>query len=231
MDKYRDLWNSRYARVLRGERVINADPWLLSWLDAAPLGAPRRALDIGCGCGHNAKLLSDKGFEVTAVDICDIALQICRQKAPEASVQWADVREGLPFPSCRFHVIVADLSLHYSKWDATVAMTREISRCLVHKGLFAGRFNSTKDVNHGAGAGEPIDGEPNMFFISGSEKRFFTQRCLQSLFASPWDLVAVDEKAVQRSVKQKVLWEVVAVNGNSSLHEPTPAAEVGKPRG
>jgi SAM-dependent methyltransferase len=51
---------------------------------------PGRALDIGCGSGRDAVHLAGKGWEVTAVDVVDKALDRARQRAVEegVEVQW-----------------------------------------------------------------------------------------------------------------------------------------------
>src|SRR5437588_1438376 len=43
-------------------------------------------LDIGCGTGTNAIELARRGFQVTAVDIVDQAIQTARNKASAAAV-------------------------------------------------------------------------------------------------------------------------------------------------
>ena len=51
---------------------------------------PGRALDIGCGSGRDAVHLAGQGWEVTAVDVVDKALERARQRAGEegVEVQW-----------------------------------------------------------------------------------------------------------------------------------------------
>src|ERR1051325_776197 len=45
-----------------------------------------RALDIACGKGRNALFLAQRGFEVTAIDISPVALEIASKRAAEISV-------------------------------------------------------------------------------------------------------------------------------------------------
>ena len=95
--------------MLRGERSLVGDSWLECWFHLVPGGGCRRAFDVGCGSGHNTRLLLEHGFEVTAIDISERAVELCRREAPEARVEWADVREGLPFAGDRFELIVVDV--------------------------------------------------------------------------------------------------------------------------
>jgi 2-polyprenyl-3-methyl-5-hydroxy-6-metoxy-1,4-benzoquinol methylase len=44
-----------------------------------------RAIDIGCGAGHNAAWLADQGLEVTGVDFADHAIERARSKFGEVA--------------------------------------------------------------------------------------------------------------------------------------------------
>lgn len=105
MNMIRTDWNQRY---------IDSDtPWdsgrpsleLKAFLDQQKL-KPGRILEIGCGTGTNAIYLAQLGFEVTAVDLSEVALEQARAKAKEASVSvnfiQCDITAppdlGAPFP-------------------------------------------------------------------------------------------------------------------------------------
>lgn len=203
-------WDASYAKVERGEQTWTNDDWLSAWIDRIPDGKVRRALDIGCGPGTNAKLLLDHGFEVSAFDLSSRAVALCRAAAPEARIVQADIREGLPFGTERYELIVADLSLHYFPWDMTHALIDEIAHRLVPEGLFAGRFNSMNDAKHGAEDGVPSPSDPNLRIIQGRTKRFFMRTCFDSLFGAPWQVEALAEKTTNRFDNPKVLWEIIA---------------------
>jgi SAM-dependent methyltransferase len=53
-------------------------------------GGGRRALDVGCGRGRDAIHLAKKGWEVTAVDLEERALETARERAAEegAEIHW-----------------------------------------------------------------------------------------------------------------------------------------------
>jgi SAM-dependent methyltransferase len=64
-----------------------------SWrpiLDGPHAPVPARALDIGCGSGHDAVYLAKRGWRVTAVDLIDKALARAERRAADAGVevQW-----------------------------------------------------------------------------------------------------------------------------------------------
>ena len=52
-----------------------------------------RILDLGCGTGQIAAWLSDKGFQVTGIDISASMIRLARQNAPKAEFVVQDIRE------------------------------------------------------------------------------------------------------------------------------------------
>jgi len=61
-----------------------------SWqrlLEGPGAPSPARALDVGCGSGRDAVYLAQRGWQVTAVDFVDAALESARRRADDASVQ------------------------------------------------------------------------------------------------------------------------------------------------
>jgi SAM-dependent methyltransferase len=46
-----------------------------------------RALDIGCGTGHNSIWLAQQGFQVTGVDVSETALQKAKENASKAKAE------------------------------------------------------------------------------------------------------------------------------------------------
>lgn len=48
---------------------------------------PCKALDIGCGTGHNSIWLCQNNFEVTGIDASEIAIQRAMEEAAKANVQ------------------------------------------------------------------------------------------------------------------------------------------------
>ena len=210
MDDLQTIWDLKFEKMRRDGSNPESVPWLMHWLHLVPPAGCRRALDVGCGSGQNTKLLLDQGFTVTAIDISVRALELCRRQAPEARIQWADLREGLPFAGDYFELIVADQSLHYFPWVLTNSITGNIADRLVPGGLIIGRFNSAGNANYGAELGKPVRGEPNLYIIDGIQKRFFTRECFCKLFGKSWSVVAMAEMTISRFDSRKLIWEVVA---------------------
>ena len=78
------------------ERRDVAESWR-PLLEGPHAPAPGRALDVGCGSGRDAIYLAKRGWQVTAVDAVEKAVDSAKQRAVEegVDVQWvaADVAE------------------------------------------------------------------------------------------------------------------------------------------
>lgn len=72
---------------------MTASAYLKNWLNQHPLEKNLTALVVGCGLGDDAELLAEKGFKVTAFDISPTAIDWCKQRFPDSSVNYivADV--------------------------------------------------------------------------------------------------------------------------------------------
>lgn len=80
-------------------RHAGGDAGMVPWADLAPKqrlaqwlarhdGTGRRAVDIACGLGDNAEALADAGYETTAFDLSQEAIDWARQRFPESSVNY-----------------------------------------------------------------------------------------------------------------------------------------------
>ena len=112
-------WNKRYRQRERPAEDLDAAPTPLL-IETAEAMAPGKALDLACGAGRNALWLAEHGWEVTAVDGADAAIEILRTRASE---------RGL-----KINAVVADLEkgefeIEPSRWDL-VAMCYYLQRNL-----------------------------------------------------------------------------------------------------
>ncbi|HXC33688.1 MAG TPA: methyltransferase domain-containing protein [Verrucomicrobiae bacterium] len=114
-----DSWNKRYRLRERPEEDLAAEPTPLVVKFATGL-APGKALDLACGAGRNAIWLAEHGWEVTAVDGAQVAIEILQARAAE---------RGLTV-----NTVVADLEkgefeIEPSRWDL-IAMCYYLQRNL-----------------------------------------------------------------------------------------------------
>ena len=92
----------------------------------------KKILDMGCGSGIYAKILTKKGALVKGFDISPTMLEIARKDNPKL-----ELREGsaykIPFNE-KFDIVLASLMVHYlNDWDK---MFKEVSKVLDKGGLF-----------------------------------------------------------------------------------------------
>ncbi|MGH3441359.1 MAG: class I SAM-dependent methyltransferase [Nitriliruptorales bacterium] len=104
-------WDLRYREH---ELVWSVEPNRFLVEEVGDL-APGRALDLACGEGRNAIWLAERGWEVTAVDFSQVAIDKARRLAAarSADVDWvrADVTAWAPDDPAAFD-LVAVLYLH-----------------------------------------------------------------------------------------------------------------------
>jgi SAM-dependent methyltransferase len=107
----RERWNERYRA---SGLVWSAEPNRFLVEEVADLDSGR-ALDLGCGEGRNAIWLAEQGWDVTAVDFSDVAVDKGRAAAAERGVEvsWvvADITEYEPEPRAYDLVVVAYVHL------------------------------------------------------------------------------------------------------------------------
>jgi SAM-dependent methyltransferase len=84
-------WDARYAEA---DRVWSGNPNVALVTEVAGL-PPGRALDVGCGEGADAVWLAAHGWDVTALDVSQVALQRAALHARQAGVRVRWVHAGL----------------------------------------------------------------------------------------------------------------------------------------
>jgi SAM-dependent methyltransferase len=94
----REDWNRRYAEK---ELLWTAQPNRFLVAETSEL-APGRALDLACGEGRNGVWLAEKGWDVTGLDLSDVAIEKARRLAASRGVEgrWiaADLLDYRPEP-------------------------------------------------------------------------------------------------------------------------------------
>ena len=90
-------WNERYRSGERAAEDLEAAPTPLL-LETVRRLKPGRALDLACGAGRNALWLAEHGWNVTAVDAAEAAIEILRHRAAARGVavdaRVADLEKG-----------------------------------------------------------------------------------------------------------------------------------------
>ena len=99
-------------------------------------GSRGKLLEVGCGIGVDSVQLAKCGFDVTAVDLTENALEVARENAKRAGVT-IDFRlgnaEGLDFPDATFDAVYSFGVLHHTP-DIEKAVS-EVHRVLKPGGI------------------------------------------------------------------------------------------------
>lgn len=93
----------------------------------------KKVLDLGCGPGLYAKILTEKEAKVKGIDISEKMIELAKKETPKAEFKQGD-SENLPYKNKEFDIVVAPLVIgHLKSWDKTL---EEIKRVLKKNGLF-----------------------------------------------------------------------------------------------
>lgn len=137
-------WFERlYSMASRGELVI---PWAdgeanhsladLFSRAAQPVKPNGRALCVGCGYGDDAEWLASLGLQVTAFDIAPTAIDECRARFPESSVDYV-VADLLAPPESwvgRFDLVVESNTIQVLPVDLRESALEVLVSFLTHGG-------------------------------------------------------------------------------------------------
>jgi SAM-dependent methyltransferase len=139
-------WDTRYAA---SERVWSVGPNQFVERSLADL-PPGRAVDLAAGEGRNAVWLASRGWDVTAVDFSQVALDRGRETAPDAGVTWvcADVLGWEPGPKRYDLAVLAYLQLVESERRRAV---RTGFSCLHPGGTFFLVAHDSSNLTEGTG--------------------------------------------------------------------------------
>lgn len=177
-----------------------SDPWLDRYRDFLIPGG--RALDFGCGHGHDSRELLDAGMHVVGIDRASERLECARRIAPEAMFIPADITQPLPFDDEIFDLAIASLSLHYFPWETTLHMIREIARVLRSGSVLLCRVNRVGDANFEYGKGNEL--EPDFFEVEpGRYKRFFSPESLRQALETALEVEEITPADTRRWGKVK----------------------------
>lgn len=150
----RTAWDERYREA---EWVWSQAPNRFVAEQLADL-PPGRALDLACGEGRNALWLAQRGWQVTAVDFAEVALDKGRERAAKAGLElelnWiaADLTTYVPEPDSFDLVLIA--YLHLLPQDMQEVLRRAADALTPGGTLFAVGHDAT---NPAEGTGGPQD--------------------------------------------------------------------------
>lgn len=112
---------------------------------------PGRALDIGCGRGENAIMLAMNGFDVTGIDLAEIAISDAKAKAAERHVNVnfvvGDVlRMDQLFKESEFDVVIDSFLFHTMTDEERPIFARQVYKVLKPGGKYFMLCFSDRDL-------------------------------------------------------------------------------------
>jgi SAM-dependent methyltransferase len=122
-------WDERYAPILDRLPGHRPNTTVVNEISGSPTGS---ALDIGCGIGADAVWLAGQGWQVTGLDVSQVALDRAAAAAEQAgvAVSWLRSRlEDLTLPPGGFDLVTAHYPalLHSPGRDAQRALLAAVA--------------------------------------------------------------------------------------------------------
>lgn len=135
-------WREYYAAT----EVRPPRETLLRALDFVPHSG--RAIDLGCGCGHDTLAMLRHGLSVIAVDVQPDAIERTRRQAEQAGLAQGLTALLKPFEEVDFgecHFVNASFSLPFCDLGEFDSLWRRIRGALLPGGVFAGQLFGVND--------------------------------------------------------------------------------------
>jgi SAM-dependent methyltransferase len=110
---------------------------LMDWLDVTHIqGKGRKALMVGCGLGDDAEELAQRGFQTTAFDISQSAIDWCRRRHPHSLVAYfvADLYNAPKEWHDAFFLVVESYTLQVLPPDLRLKAIHCITKFLAPRG-------------------------------------------------------------------------------------------------
>lgn len=197
MTSLKNYWNSSFAR---GNLKLQIDDWLIKHEPVLEESFETPIIDLGSGLGNNTLFLKEMNYQVISCDISEIALNKLSSIVQGAETRQFDMQEGIPFPDSSIHIIIADLSLHYFSEEETFKILKDIHRVSKSNGVLLCRVNSIKNI--------PFKGE-YFLEVGGIYRRYFDRDQVEHFFQNGlWEIINMDEYAIDRYSKSKNVWEI-----------------------
>lgn len=94
----------------------------------------REVLDIAAGTGKISRALEEQGYNVTATDMSEKALEALQQRSPFIATKQANMNDGLPFADNVFDAATSVWANRYIK--GTDSFLKDVARVLKPGGVF-----------------------------------------------------------------------------------------------
>ena len=180
-----DYWFRKHTKYLSEDWITK--PTIFATEIVRYLPKSGKLLELSCGQGQDTLYFLSLGYEVTATDFSQFALdQIKDERIVKRSV---DLSNKLSFAHDSFDVIYCHLGMGYFTNDRTQKILDEVFEILTPDGVFLGLFNSTEDPE--TKVGETL--EKDYYLVDGISKRYFSIDSIRD-YANKFEILLSDNK-------------------------------------
>ena len=209
-NNYVDVWNNLHKNFeLKDKNIV--DSWLEEFDDIIS-NTNTDIIDLGCGVtGNNTLYLLEKGKNVISCDFAEEAINRIKTIKGSKTLLF-DMLEKFPFEDNFTEIVIADLSLHYFRKEDTIRIISEIRRVLKPNGYLFLRVNSTSCMEYKKIIESNVEEiEPNLFYASNMEKRFFDEDDIKEYFKD-FEMICINEESMGRYNTDKIIWKCALQN-------------------
>ena len=189
------FWDAFYrGRAAAGKDLDWRGQWTEPFLAPLRQARARAILELGCGTGNDAARLAAEGYQVTAVDLSQEAIERGRARyGSRVTFHVADVTRPLLFADGEFDAVMSNVALHMFPDALTRAVFAEVGRVVHRDGLFLFHVNALEDAPLRARA-LPVARELEENYVleeTGQAMHFFSDGYLRDLLAG-WHEVQLE---------------------------------------
>ena len=142
-------WNNLWLTKEKNN-WIDADPFVKKAIPIFINKKYKKILDVGCGVGRHSLLLDQYGFQVTALDGSQNALDSINNKNTKIKTVKAN-HIDIPFEDNTFDAVLTFQSIHHGDKTSIKQSVNEVHRILKPNGTFFGTILSKKHEEFGKG--------------------------------------------------------------------------------
>ena len=154
MNRNRSNWDSHWGEESQKQYWQEPDDEIIRLSNSLDRREVRDVLDLGCGIGRHAVLFAESGFNVTAVDDSQKALDILREKAAEKQVTITCIEDSYTeekFLEKSFDLVIAYNVLYHGYREDFGKSVQLVYRYLRPGGLFFFTCPTRQDDKYGDG--------------------------------------------------------------------------------
>jgi ubiquinone/menaquinone biosynthesis C-methylase UbiE len=197
-------WEKMIATKTYG--LVQPDPYVMNKLNSLKNLDLKRILDLGCGQGRHALLLSKENFQTFGLDVSPTAVATTKTVLEECglpgTIKAGDMRK-IEYPDNFFDAILAWRVIYLGQKDTVKKSFSEITRVLRPGGVVYASIRSTNNTLYHVGKDKGEEIEQNTFLLncdglSGIVYHFFTKEEVIS-YLSDFDILEIEELELQHT--------------------------------